>query len=273
MADKIDAAHKFLLKVAEELSRGDLTFPTFIDATLKVRSALNKPDISADGLARIVLTEPLLSAKVIRLANSAAINPSGVPIGDVRTAVIRIGFNSVRTLAIALAMEQLVQSEMLKGHERLARVHWDHCVDVAAHCYVVAKRYTRINPHEAMFVGVVHNIGAFYLLARLGNRTDIAARDDELVRVLDEWQISISHAVLSALEMPDDVSNAVADQEVPLEGEIPKTLAEILYTSIRLSASHPSPESLKCDETVRKLSGDLAESGAERLSLVTAMTG
>ncbi len=271
MVDNVKVIRLFLLDVADELSKGEISFPTFMNATLKIRTALNKASINADELAKIVITEPLLAAKVVKLANSVAINPSGNVISDVKTAVVRIGFNSVRSLAIALAMEQLVQSKSLKGHERLGKAYWDHCVDVAAHCYVLAKRFTRINPHEAMFAGIVHNIGAFYLLSRLCSRTDLSIDEEDLVRLISEWQVSISHAILSALALPEEVTEAVGNQESAMEGESPTTLSEVLYTAVQLSNSHPAKDETPSNETMQRLASEMSGSEADRASLVTAL--
>ena len=70
-------AYRFLQDIAQDLSRKDLKFPTFIDASLGVRMALGKKELSNAELARVVSSEPLLSARVVALANSVALNPSG----------------------------------------------------------------------------------------------------------------------------------------------------------------------------------------------------
>ncbi len=67
---------------------GELSFPTSLDASRRVLKAVKNPDIGLSALAKIVVAEPLLSAKVIRLANSVALNPSNMVVRDVRQAVV-----------------------------------------------------------------------------------------------------------------------------------------------------------------------------------------
>src|SRR5690349_24049714 len=90
-------AYRFLRDIAQDLSRKDLKFPTFIDASLSVRMALTKKDLSTGELARVVSSEPLLCARVVALANSAALNPSGREVSDVKNAVMLVGQNAVRS--------------------------------------------------------------------------------------------------------------------------------------------------------------------------------
>ena len=51
-------AFRFLQEIAGELSGGAITFPTFIDATVKVRNALSDPNIDAVRLAQVSAASP-----------------------------------------------------------------------------------------------------------------------------------------------------------------------------------------------------------------------
>ena len=90
-------AFRFLQDIAGDLSKREITFPTFANATLKVRRALDDPGVDAERISRVIMAEPLLAAKVVRIANSAAVNPGGKPVNDVKTAVTRVGLIAVRT--------------------------------------------------------------------------------------------------------------------------------------------------------------------------------
>ncbi|GAB4167618.1 MAG: HDOD domain-containing protein [Rhodocyclaceae bacterium] len=232
--------YRFLQEIAEDLSSGDVSFPTFLDATLKVRMALKDPDVTAEDLARIVMSEPLLSVKVIRLANSAALNVSGTPVVDLRSAVIRVGFSSIRTLAITVAMGQLLEAKDMQPYAARARALWEHSIEVAALSFVVAARLTRVNPHEAMFAGLVHDIGMFYLLSRAAKHPELSADSTELGRLVFEWHTSVGHAVLGALGMSEEVTEAVAEHEMPMRESVPRTLAQVVSLANEI-ASHRNP--------------------------------
>lgn len=233
----VSPAYRFLHDVADDLSSGDVSFPTFLDATLKVRMALNSPALTVDALARIVVSEPLLSVKVVRLANSVALNASGKPVSDVKSAVIRVGFASIRTLAITVAMEQLLQAKDLEPYLEKARALWEHSLEVAALAYVIARRLTNFNPHEALFAGLVHDIGQFYLLSRAAKRPELASSDLELSRLMFEWHASVGNAVLSALGVPEEILRAVDEHELGFNEDTPRTLAQVIYLANRVSGN------------------------------------
>ncbi|HSY26015.1 MAG TPA: HDOD domain-containing protein, partial [Burkholderiaceae bacterium] len=58
---------EFIEALTAELSGNELVFPTSLNATMKIRHALNAPDISIDNIARVVGAEPVLSAHILRL--------------------------------------------------------------------------------------------------------------------------------------------------------------------------------------------------------------
>ena len=160
---------KILEDIAKDLSGSEITFPTFLDITFQVRTALKDPNLSVEQLAKLVGAEPLMSAKIIRMANSVALNPSGREIADVKSAIVRVGMEAVRTVSFAVAMEQLLKSKQMQPFEGISQRLWEHTSHVAALCRVLARKLAKINGDEAMFTGLVHDLGVFYLMSRAAN--------------------------------------------------------------------------------------------------------
>ncbi len=172
--------------LAADLSSKQISFPTFTGATLRVRTALGDPDIDADRLAWVISAEPLLPARLIQVANSAALNPGGKPIGDVRNAVMRVGHDVVRSTAVSVAMEQLSAAKGVQVFHAQSEWVWRHSLEVAAIAYVLARKLTRLNAAEALFAGLVHDIGRFYLLPRAAAYPELIAHPDELDALIHE---------------------------------------------------------------------------------------
>ena len=231
-----DVAFRFLKDIAADLGKGDVTFPTFSAATVRVRSALEDPELSADQLARVVSREPLLSAKLVRLANSAALNPGGRPVNDVRSAVIRVGHSAVRTVAVAVAMDQLRGDRELRPFRDRAEAAWRHSVHVAALAHVIASLGPRINAEEALFAGLVHDIGYFYLLSRAPRYPELEGHPEVLGSVLAEWHPAIGRAVLHNFALSDAVMDAVAEHESAECHLPPRHLADVITIANTVAA-------------------------------------
>ena len=226
--DTLDPSFRFLQDIARDLAAGDASFPTFAAATMQVRAALDEPNVDADRLARVIAREPLVAARVVRLANSAAINTSGKAIADVRSAVIRVGHSAVRTIAVTVAYDQLRADRGLTQYRPKMETAWRHSVQVAALSYVIATRLTRIPADEALFAGIVHDIGYFYLLSRAPQYPEIGSESDALDGILREWHASIGQAVLHSYGLPEAVMDAVGEHEAATPRMPPRNIGDVV---------------------------------------------
>lgn len=223
-----------LESIARDLS-GEINFPTSLDAAVMIRNTLKNPEVTLDQVARAVALEPLIASKLLRLANSVAYNPSGKAITDLKTAVSRLGFESVRTTSLAVAMDQIMKSKNLSNFEQFAKQAWDHTLTVAAISRVLARRIGRVNPDEALLTGLVHDIGIFYLLYRAADyeiyRTDEAA----VLELIIGWHASIGESLLHVLGLPERIINAIRDLDSLHDIDNPCSLTDVLYFANLLS--------------------------------------
>jgi HD-like signal output (HDOD) protein len=226
---------KILEDIARDLSGNEITFPTFLDITFQVRSALKDPNLNVDQLSKLVGAEPLMSAKIIRMANSVALNPMGREVADVKSAIVRVGMEAVRTVSFAVAMEQLLKSKQMQPFEQISQRLWVHTSHVAALCRVLARKVAKINGDEAMFAGLVHDLGVFYLMARAANFPELANDKVELHALLVGWHDNIGHALLSAMGLPESVLEAVRDHETEREISAIDNLSNVLYVANKIA--------------------------------------
>lgn len=206
-------AFLFVQALAAELSTGKVELPGFPDIVARVQNVLRDDTVSTDKVVRVVGAEPLLSAKLLQLANSAALNVGGRPVTDLKSAVTRVGLNVVRSSTIAFAMHQLALTPMLKGLEKPLDQLWQRTSSVASLCYVIARRLTNVNPDAAMLAGLLHSIGRLYILTRAGRHRTLFADAGNYQAIERDWHLGIATALLENLEMPPEVVAAVRDCE------------------------------------------------------------
>ena len=91
--------------IAAMAIRGELVFPTSVNAALRVQLALDDPECPIDKAISLVLAEPQLAARTVAIANSAMFNRAGAPlITNVRGAIMRIGYQNLFALAAAMVV-------------------------------------------------------------------------------------------------------------------------------------------------------------------------
>ncbi len=236
----------FVKALAAELSNGKVDLPSFPDIALRVRQVLSDEEVSQEKVVRVIGSEPMLAARLLQIANSAAINYSGRPITELRTAIARLGFNMVRSAAIAFAMSQLKKSDALKGLEQPLDDLWQTSAAVAAMSYVVAKRFSRVNPDTAMLAGLLHGIGRLYILTRVTRYPGLLADQGVYSGIVREWHTPIAQALLENWEMAEEIISAVSNYEDLERKHLgPPDLTDVLTVSHLLSAFKDHPDTLE----------------------------
>lgn len=208
------------LRLVDRLAAWPLTFPTSSHIALSVVEAINAPNGSLETIARPLQAEPLLSAKVVALANSVAFNGSGRSFTSVREAVQRIGLSTLKTLAVSVVMKQMASSADGRSSEA-ASLLWEHSAHVAALAYVIARRLTGQSAEAAMFAGIVHELIGFYLLAKPSEQ--IGLSEAALARFLNGGSrglqddgsaeplvARIGRPLLRAMQLPEPIVEAVS---------------------------------------------------------------
>ena len=163
------------------------SFPTSMQATVKIRRALDEEDASTSTVARVINLEPLLSVKMLRMANSAFFNTSGSEVTDVHRALMRVGINNARVLALAVIGDQMATAAEFAPVWRLAEQLWRHTLDVASLAYAIALQLDGVSPDTALLAGMVHDIGQFFLLARVHAYPELLQEQDEMSEFILTW--------------------------------------------------------------------------------------
>jgi HD-like signal output (HDOD) protein len=239
-------AFAFVQALASELSKGKVDLPSFPDIALRVRKVLADEEVSQEQVVRVVGSEPALAARLMQIANSAAINFTGKQITELRTAINRMGHNMVRSAAIAFAMSQLKKVDTLKGLEEPLDNLWRASAAVAAMSYAVAKRYSKVNPDTALLAGLLHGIGKLYILTRSSKHPALFADQVTYNQIIRDWHSAVAKALLENWDMAEEIVSAVSDYEDLSRSHIgPVDLTDVLTVGNLLAAFKEHPETIE----------------------------
>ena len=188
-------------EIANQAARGDLVFSTGAQVALKLRNALDDPACHVDTATRLIQAEPLLSARVIAIANSVVYNRSGREIADVHMAVSILGFRTIRSLVMALVTRQMAGSLKIPAQRELVNKLWDHSAQVASMAHAIARHITHQDPETALFAGIIHEIGGFYMLSRVDEFP--ALLEGDFAEWLEEGEVLVGRQILRKLNVPE----------------------------------------------------------------------
>lgn len=225
-----------LTRLAESAGTGELIFPTTAEMALKVQRILDDPECSVDQLAKLVQADPLLAARVVAIANSVVYNRSGRSVSDIKSAVSRVGFKTLRVLAASVVVRQMEGMARTEAHRQMAIRLWEHTAHVAALAHVIARRVTRQDPDTAFFAGIVHEVGGFFLISRAYEFPGLLDGPDGTLVAWDEGgAAAVGGAVLTRLGVPAAVQDAIEGLWDGYLAMPPQSLADTLLLADQLA--------------------------------------
>lgn len=221
----------FVERLAQDLRDERLELPAFPEAVLRIQRALQSPDTSAEDIVRILSSEPALAARLLRMANSAEFRRADHDITDLRRAVNLMGFNMVRSVAVAFAMRQLRRKDTYSAAAQVQLEQaWEDSLAASATCYVLAKRFTKLNPDQALLTGLLHVLGRLYIIMRSKDSPELS--ETEMREIVDGWHATIGKAILETWDLPEALQHAVEHQdEYVTEQEGAVNLTDVLIAA------------------------------------------
>ena len=247
--DERASALAFLGNLATEVSKGTVNLPCFPDVVMRIRKALAEPEVSLTEIVKIVGTEPRLAARLLQAANSAAFNPAGKHLTDLRAAITRLGHRPVQSAAMSFAVKQLRLAPALRSISKPLNILWEESISVAAICQVVARR-TRVSPEEAFLTGLLHGIGRLYIMVRSVGKSDKLYQDPSFIDMIANWHPAIGKAVLENWGFDEHMCEALGDQDDhDRSGKNEPDLSDIIVVAVALARvlREPGPRSVETE--------------------------
>jgi putative nucleotidyltransferase with HDIG domain len=229
------AAEPSRLDILIENSR-DL--PTIPKIAIQVAKLVDMPNTSASQVARALSCDQILTARVLRMANSAFY---GAPrrISTVTDAIVLLGMRTIRNMAMAVSCFDVLDRELTTYAMRRGDM-WRHafCVGYAAQLLATRAHYRATE--EAFVAGLMHDIGkvaiSLHFDADFQQVSDQAAESDEPFYVIEQRVLGFDHAEVGARmteswKLPQHLVETIRYHHRPADQEQWSALTAIVHVA------------------------------------------
>lgn len=219
------------------IAQGILDLPTLPTVVARIVQLVDNPRTNAATLARLISSDPALTARMLKMANSAYY---GFPrrIGTINLAIVVLGFNTVRDLAVSASLVERV-SLTHEGNDLLGDF-WEHSVSTA-----VASRMLQRSAHgstvgEAFVAGLLHDIGrlvvARYLPEEYLRVQEELDKDEQPIWTIEQELLGMDHggiggALCKHWNLPEGICDAITWHHLPMDGPERDPLTCILHVA------------------------------------------
>jgi HD-like signal output (HDOD) protein len=134
----------------------DKEMPAFRRTAMDVMDAAGDAELGSEALGRLILKDPALTARVLRIANTVARNPSGQRILTISKAILLLGADAIRNICLGVGlMESLLQG---RRHDRvMADLGRSIHAALVARALAVAQREPKAE--EVFIAGLLYRVG------------------------------------------------------------------------------------------------------------------
>lgn len=206
--------------------------PTLPHVVQKLASMIGRPNISAEEIGALIEKDQVLSAKVLRLANSPFY---GFPsrIASVAHAVVVLGLSVVKGLTLCATAFDMMKNA---GMNEL----WRHSLGVAITAHILGAKAGMKNPEEVFVGGLLHDIGKVVLYVKwpdVGQQITLATRNTSRSLMETEQALfEVSHAdvggwLATAWHLPTSLREPILHHHSPSAAQDAKLQTAIVHVA------------------------------------------
>jgi putative nucleotidyltransferase with HDIG domain len=222
---------------------------TLPEITLKIIELVEDPNSTARDLHKIIANDPALCSRILKVVNSAFY---GLPrqIGSINRAIVLLGLNAVKNIAIAASLTKLFRGGELCSRFS-AKELWIHSIATAAAAKLVCDELKLNMSDEAFLAGLIHDIGIMVEVQSM--RHELLQVFEEMtfdnngaptsdMREIEERVLGANHeafgaGLCEAWKFPKSFTFVTRHHHAPMElAADSRTLTSIVYVADRISA-------------------------------------
>ncbi len=222
---------------------------TLPEITVKVVELVENPKSTAQDLHKVISGDPALCSRILKVVNSSFYGLPG-QIGSINRAIVMLGLNAVKNIAIAASLAKLFRGGDLTPTFS-AKDLWTHCNVTAAGAKIIANTMKLGLSDEAFLAGLIHDIGIMVemqadraklieVLRRVGADSKGVPANDMLeaeLAVFGATHEDFGAGLCEKWKFPKSFANVTGFHHRPMQ--LPadsQTLVAIVYVADRIAA-------------------------------------
>ena len=201
----------------KRIEADQLVLPTLGAVALRVLEVLRDPEAGPKEAARVLERDPVLAARTLRAATSAAF-AGGTKQITLREAIARIGTRALKTLLVEASAQKIFVSKNPQINETLVLL-WEHSVAVAGLARDVLALVGGPDSESAYLAGLLHDVGkpvvATVLLELERQLSDVHQRNwidsGQWIEVVGKVHRPVGVALAEKWQLPPVITASIRD--------------------------------------------------------------
>ncbi len=234
--------------------------PVIPQLLVQLLDLCRQPEINLQAVGQLIKKDASMAAKVLQLCNSAFIGARS-PFLNVEQAVIYLGADTVKNLAVSVSVQQVFRKIEANGLLNMDRF-WYHSYQNAILAGRIADAVSYPNASEAYLAGLLHDLGKLVLwMAFPGKYAPLLLKGirchDGRLSFLEQEKLHINHCeagawLIEQWGLPVLIADAVRYHHHPVD-KVEQALPLTRITYLADLISHSDNPEQECNEVAGKL--------------------
>jgi putative nucleotidyltransferase with HDIG domain len=218
--------------------------PTLPATAQRILAVVDDNLSSVRKLESVIENDPPIAAKILSVANSAFWG-FNTPAKNLSTAIIRIGFNNVKNIAVGISLMTVLNGGRHRGSLGYERI-FNHSVAVGFIASLISEKLKMGSAEEALISGMLHDIG-FLVLSRYfpdsyeevlqALKEDKGLIDAE-IEVLNFTHADIGRWLAEKWNLPDAISDTISFHHMPSLAQVDAKQVAVVHLADYITTQH-----------------------------------
>lgn len=178
------------LHLLQDLMADKIQLPSLPEVAQRIQQAFQDENVDADQIANILMIDPAITGKLIKIANSPLYQGLAATT-TLQSAIVRMGMNTTYKQVMAYAANELFRSHSDEVSKRMKTL-WPHSRKVAAISRVLAKNTRLFDPDEAMLAGLMHDLGVIVIIEYMHLHDELTFEQERIEQTIQSMRPQIT---------------------------------------------------------------------------------
>lgn len=193
--EQSDDENALTIQLFQDLMSGNLALPSLPQVAQRIQQAFADESINAEMIGTIIQSDPVITAKLIMIANSPLYRGQA-QIESLQQAVVRLGLETTRKQVMTYAVKELFQGKSVAMKTQMQGL-WKHSQRVAVMCRLLANHIKGFDLEQAQLAGLVHDLGEVAILQYAQDNVDLRDNPEILLQAVKNLRPQITGMLLN----------------------------------------------------------------------------
>ena len=199
------------MSLFQDLMTDSIKVPSLPEVAQKIQQIYRDENVDADKVASILVLDPAIASKIIRIANSPVY--AGLAATEtLQAAIVRLGMDATYKQVMAYAVNELFRSKSSSITQRMKHL-WSHSRKVAAISRVLAKNTKVADPEQALLAGLTHDLGVIVIVEYLQMHAAEDVTQAQIDEAIDSMRGQITGMLMQRWNFSEEIVKVAEDCE------------------------------------------------------------